>query len=55
LKGQLRDLRIVSNTGDEKTADLAIQALKEGPVWICATQNHYKVLCYQKKTVWLSR
>jgi hypothetical protein len=55
LKGELRNFQVVSNTGRSKMADLAIQALKEGPSWICATQNHYKVVSYRAQLVRLTR
>lgn len=53
--GQLTDIRAVSQSADPKLADLAVQALQEGPKWNCATQNGYKVICFKVLPVKLHR
>jgi hypothetical protein len=54
LKGQVMDVGIVSNPDGSDLTSLAIKAIQDGPQWDCATQNGYKVLCYQKQVVKLS-
>jgi hypothetical protein len=55
LKGQIVDLQVISNpSNNDNLAQLAIQAIKDGPPWQSAVQNGRKVVAYKKQLVKLS-
>ncbi len=48
--GDVCEATVIGNRNDELAA-LAVEAVKNSPPWIPATQNGYLVICYQKQMV----
>jgi hypothetical protein len=51
IHGQITDINVESNTGNSKLSELAKEALKNSPAWICAKQNGHDVIAYGTKIV----
>jgi hypothetical protein len=54
LHGEPRNVEIVRGDSDATIVKLAIQAIKEGPDWIPATQNGRIVLSYKIQKIVLN-
>lgn len=54
LKGQVVQIRVVSNPGNPQLSALAMQAIQDGPPWIPAIQNGRTVVCYKLQLLRLS-
>jgi len=51
LKGQVTDIEIIAGPENAKMRALAIQAIREAPLWTPAWQNGRQVVCYHKVKV----
>jgi protein TonB len=51
MKGQVEYVEVVTNPGNRKLGELAVQAVREGPAWIPANQNGRVVVCYKRQAV----
>jgi len=49
--GEVSYVQPIGRNDYPRLTELAEKALKEGPAWVPATQNGYKVVCYQRQQI----
>jgi hypothetical protein len=51
IHGQITDISTMTNSGNSKLAELATEAIKNSPAWICGKQNGRDVIASGTKTI----